>query len=78
MNERMNERCWCLPNDHIIFVDDVSQGAVFIGKAVANDDTASAFKAVEESNTYSVCLCSSPVAKHTAACAQMTGFSSVS
>ena len=37
----------CLPNDHIIFVDDASQGAVFDGKAVAYDYTGSAFKPVE-------------------------------
>lgn len=32
------------PNDHIIFVDDASQGAIFNGKAVAYDDTGPAFK----------------------------------
>ena len=37
----------CLPNDHIIFVDDASQGAVFDGKAVAYDYTGSSFKPVE-------------------------------
>lgn len=46
----MNERCQCLPNDYIIFVDSVPQGAVFDGKAVAYDDTGSAFKAVDKSN----------------------------
>lgn len=64
-------RCWCLPNDHIIFVDYVSQGAVFIGKAVAYDDTGSAFKSVDKSNAYSVCMCSLIIRKHTAPYSQM-------
>lgn len=38
----------CLPNDHVVFVDDASQGAVFNGKAIAYDYTGSAFKAVEK------------------------------
>lgn len=48
----MEERCWCLPNDYIIFVDYVSQGAVFNGIAVAYDDTSSAFKAVDKRKTH--------------------------
>lgn len=38
------------PNDHVISVDDSSQGSVFQGKAVAHDDAGSAFKAVDEKN----------------------------
>lgn len=57
MNWLMNERCRCLPNDYIIFVDYVSQGAVFNGKAVAYDDTGSAFKAVDKSNTDTAAAC---------------------
>lgn len=45
-------RCLCLPNDHVIFVDDASQGAVFNGKAVAYDDTGSAFMAVERNTKH--------------------------
>lgn len=40
-----------LPNDHIVFINDASQGAVFNGKAVTYDYTGSAFKAVEKNNT---------------------------
>lgn len=57
MKEWMNERCRCLPNDYIIFVDYFSQGAVFNGKAVAYDDTGSAFKAVDKSNTDTAAAC---------------------
>lgn len=39
------------PNDHVISVDDFSQGSVFQGKAVAYDDAGSAFKAVDEKTT---------------------------
>lgn len=42
------------PNDHVIFVDDASQGAVFNGEAVADDDAGSAFEAVggKKNTTY--------------------------
>lgn len=46
--EGPSPRCRCLPNDHVIFVDGVPQGAVFVGKAVANDDAGSAFKAADK------------------------------
>lgn len=42
---------YCLPNDHIVFIDDASQGAVFNGKAITYDYTSSALKAVEKNNT---------------------------
>lgn len=42
----------CLPNDHVIFVDDASQGAIFNGKAIAYDHTGSAFEAAERDTTY--------------------------
>lgn len=42
----------CVPNDHIIFVDDASQGAVFNGKAISYDDAGSAFKAVDKNITH--------------------------
>lgn len=38
----------CLPNDHVVFVDDASQGAVFNGEAVTDHHAGSAVEAVEE------------------------------
>lgn len=32
----------CSPNDHVVAVDDASQGSVFHGEAVADDDAGSA------------------------------------
>lgn len=46
---------WCyprLPNDHVVFVDDASQGAVFNGKTIAYDYTGSTFKPVEKQHTH--------------------------
>lgn len=44
----MTEGVACLPNDHVVFVDDASQGAVFNGKAITDHHAGSAVKAVEE------------------------------
>lgn len=43
-----NALCLFLPNDHIVGVDQASQGAVFNGEAITDDDAGSAFKAVEK------------------------------
>lgn len=48
----------CVPNDHIICVDDASQGAVFNSKAISYDDAGSAFKAVDKNITHILCITS--------------------
>lgn len=48
LNTLICNYCFFLPNDHVVFVDDASQGTVFNGKAIAYDYTGSAFKAVEK------------------------------
>ena len=43
----ISQDCLCLPNDHVMLVDHTPQRSVYNGKPIPDDDTGSAFQAVE-------------------------------